>query len=78
MDSLVHDEDALKLLLKKFGPDNIMLGSDYPFPLGELSPGALIESVSFSENKDKDASIKTKMLSDNALKFLGYERSFFE
>jgi hypothetical protein len=31
-DSLVHDEDALMLLIKKMGVDRIMLGSDYPFP----------------------------------------------
>lgn len=25
--------------------DKVMLGTDYPFPLGELQPGALIESM---------------------------------
>ena len=30
-----------------------MLGSDYPFPLGELIPGELIESMDFNaESKD--------------------------
>jgi len=35
VDSLVHDEDALELLIKKFGQDKVVLGSDYPFILGE-------------------------------------------
>lgn len=25
--------------------DKVMLGTDYPFPLGELEPGTLIESM---------------------------------
>ena len=46
VDSLVHDPHALELLIKLFGANRIALGSDYPFPLGEHKPGALIESTS--------------------------------
>lgn len=45
VDSLVHDADALRLLLGQFGSRRIALGSDYPFPLGEERPGELIESL---------------------------------
>lgn len=45
IDSLVHDADALQLLVKLFGAQRVALGSDYPFPLGEAHPGALIESL---------------------------------
>src|SRR6516165_4511304 len=45
VDSLVHDPDMLRLIVKQFGEDRVMLGSDYPFPLGESEPGALIRSV---------------------------------
>ena len=65
VDSLVHDSDTLKFLLKKFGPDRIALGTDYPFPLGELEPGKLIESMSLSSEERK------KLLFKNALKWLG-------
>ncbi len=44
-DSLVHDEAALKYLVATVGENNVLLGSDYPFPLGEHHPGKLIESV---------------------------------
>ncbi|KPP64973.1 2-amino-3-carboxymuconate-6-semialdehyde decarboxylase-like, partial [Scleropages formosus] len=44
-DSLVHDPLALKLLVEVIGQDKVMLGTDYPFPLGELEPGSLIESM---------------------------------
>lgn len=45
VDSLVHDADALRLLVKQFGSNRIALGSDYPFPLGEDKPGTLVESL---------------------------------
>lgn len=45
VDSLVHDAVALRLLLQQFGSNRIALGSDYPFPLGEDRPGALIDEM---------------------------------
>ncbi len=45
VDSLVHDADALHYLVKLFGAQRVCLGSDYPFPLGEATPGRLIESL---------------------------------
>lgn len=71
VDSLVHDADALRLLLRKFGANRIALGSDYPFPLGEDRPGSLIESMSDLSREDKAG-----MLGLTALEFLriGAER----
>lgn len=65
VDSLVHDPEILKLLLNVFGEDNVALGSDYPFPLGEEQPGLLIENQNFSKE------LKLKLLSRNALRWLG-------
>ncbi len=45
VDSLVHDPNALSYLIELFGHEKIALGTDYPFPLGELSPGKLIETM---------------------------------
>ncbi|MFQ5490282.1 MAG: amidohydrolase family protein, partial [Phycisphaerae bacterium] len=45
LDSLVHDAEALRYLIRLVGQDRIALGSDYPFPLGEARPGQLIESM---------------------------------
>ncbi|KAK3104951.1 hypothetical protein FSP39_013924 [Pinctada imbricata] len=47
-DSLTHDATALKLLVDVIGEDRVMLGSDYPFPLGEHHPGKLIENMDFT------------------------------
>lgn len=65
VDSLTHDVDALRFLLKKLGDRRVMLGSDYPFPLGEARPGAMIESMS-----DLSAEVQRRLLFDNAREFL--------
>jgi aminocarboxymuconate-semialdehyde decarboxylase len=66
LDSLVHDESALRFLVKQHGSDRIALGSDYPFPLGEQHPGELILSIDeFTEEE------KRNLLGGTALEFLG-------
>src|SRR5438309_10857490 len=65
VDSLVHDPDALRLLVKLFGPQRVAFGSDYPFPLGEAHPGKLIESLKLSAKE------KAQVLSGTAREFLG-------
>ncbi|MCH7885773.1 MAG: amidohydrolase [Planctomycetes bacterium] len=72
LDSLVHDPDTLRALIHLVGPERIALGSDYPFPLGEARPGALIESMS-----DLSAKTKQRLLAGTALEFLGLDRSAF-
>ncbi|TDB87801.1 amidohydrolase [Actinomadura sp. KC216] len=42
VDSAVFDPRALRLLVDVMGPERVMLGTDYPFPLGEMVPGATI------------------------------------
>lgn len=49
-DSLVHEAAKLDYLIKLVGADQVMLGSDYPFPLGEPEPGKLIESMQYDES----------------------------
>lgn len=66
LDSLVHDEMALKYLVDLTGDEKIILGSDYPFPLGEHEPGKLIESMS-----SLSAESKERLLWKNAAEFLG-------
>jgi len=71
-DSLVHDPVAMQLLTNLIGIDNVVLGSDYPFPLGEQEPGSLLESMDTYTAKEK-----SKMLWLNALNFLGLSESRF-
>ncbi|MEP7213553.1 MAG: amidohydrolase family protein [Acidobacteriota bacterium] len=70
-DSLVHEAAKLDYLLKLVGADQIAMGTDYPFPLGELEPGKLIESMPY------DDTIKSMLLHGTALNWLNLEASQF-
>jgi aminocarboxymuconate-semialdehyde decarboxylase len=66
VDSAVFDPRALRLLVEVMGPQRIMLGSDYPFPLGEQQIGALV-----AQSPWLDASQKAAILAGNAQDFFG-------
>lgn len=68
IDSLVHDETAMKYILDVMGEDKICLGSDYPFPLGEHHPGKMIEEMNFEKE------LKEKLLYKNAYDWLGMQQ----
>ncbi|MEB2401252.1 MAG: amidohydrolase family protein [Alcaligenaceae bacterium] len=53
VDSAVFDQGALRLLADVMGGDRIMLGSDYPFPLGEQSIGKLVNDNPWLTDDDK-------------------------
>jgi len=48
-DSWVADPRALRYLLDTCGTERVMLGTDYPFPLGEQEPGAGIEAIELDQ-----------------------------
>ncbi len=70
-DSLVHEPAKLDYLIKLVGADQVMLGSDYPFPLGESEPGKMIESMPY------DGSIKEMLLNGAALNWLDLDKARF-
>jgi aminocarboxymuconate-semialdehyde decarboxylase len=39
---------VLRFLADRVGADRIMLGSDMPFPIGDLSPGRIVGEAGFS------------------------------
>lgn len=71
-DSLVHDPEVLRLLLRLAGPDRVALGSDYPFPLGEPAPGELVDSL-----EELSPAGRERVLAGTALEFLGLDPSAF-
>jgi aminocarboxymuconate-semialdehyde decarboxylase len=64
-DSAVFDQRSLQFLVGTMGADQVMLGSDYPFPLGEERVGSLIRQSNLSQEA------KAKLLGGNAMRFLG-------
>ena len=71
-DSLVHDQAVLDYLINLVGAERIALGSDYPFPLGELKPGSMIDAAGY-DNETKEA-----LLHKSALRWLNLDKEYFE
>ena len=66
VDSVVFDERALRLLVDTVGADRVVVGSDYPYPLGERPAGGVVHRSTFL-----DEETRAKILSRNAEQFLG-------
>ncbi|HEX7348920.1 MAG TPA: amidohydrolase family protein [Rhodanobacteraceae bacterium] len=64
-DSCVHDPEALRYLLDVVGDTRVMLGTDYPFPLGEQQPGSTIDALNLS------SSLRERAFHGAALDWLG-------
>src|SRR5216683_925077 len=64
-DSAVFDQRTLQFLVETMGADHVMLGSDYPFPLGEERVGSLVSKSNLSQHT------RAQLLSANAAGFLG-------
>lgn len=70
-DSWVADDAALRYLLQVCGADRIMLGTDYPFPLGEQTPGQGIHRLGLSDAEQQ------RLYHGTALEWLGLPISRF-
>ncbi len=66
VDSAVFDERALRLLVDTAGADMVVVGSDYPYPLGERPAGGVVRTASFLDDQSR-----RKILTANAVTFLG-------
>ena len=70
-DSWVADDAALHYLLRTCGSDRVMLGTDYPFPLGEQVPGEGIGKLGLG------AAEQQRLYHGTALEWLGLPASRF-
>jgi aminocarboxymuconate-semialdehyde decarboxylase len=50
VDSITHDARMLEYVLEMQGSKRVCLGSDYPFPLGDLEIGKFIEEMGLDQN----------------------------
>jgi aminocarboxymuconate-semialdehyde decarboxylase len=71
VDSITHDIDALKYILNMQGSKRVCLGSDYPFPLGDLEIGKFIEESDLSKTQIED------IFCNATLEWLGLEKTKF-
>ncbi len=73
VDSLTHDPHILQMLMSLMGVERIAMGSDYPYPLGELDtigtkkiyPGHMIEHLDITKGQ------RERLLSGTAKEWLG-------
>ncbi len=66
VDSAVFSDEALRLLVSVMGEERILMGSDYPFPLGEIEPGRMIDESTHLSEPARQA-----LLAGNAIRFFG-------
>lgn len=71
VDSITHDPLMLEYVLKLQGSKKITLGTDYPFPLGDLEVGRFIEDM------ELDNSIKEDIFCNGPLAWLGVSKERF-
>jgi aminocarboxymuconate-semialdehyde decarboxylase len=69
VDAVVFDPRSLRLLVDVMGVGQVLLGSDYPYPLGERPAGGVIRSAEFLTEAER-----TAILSTNARRYLGGSR----
>ena len=67
-DTLTYDQTNTRLLIERLGADRLVLGTDYPFPLREDPPGAVLAAL-----QNISAEERTNMFGQNALRFLHYK-----
>ena len=67
VDTVVFDPHILRMLLAVLGRDRVMLGSDYPYPLGERPIGTVVHAADLPDD------VSHAVLGGNALVWLGLE-----
>jgi len=75
-DSLVHDADLLEYLTKKIGTDRIVMGSDYPFPLGEVPQAGKMLCSDDQLSRFLNWEERAQMLAGNAIELLNLDEEF--
>lgn len=81
IDSLVHDPDLLDYVLRKIPAANMVLGSDYPFPLGEVpTAGEMLIGSSKPAGRRLEEFVsweeRAGVLAGNAIRLLGLGEAF--
>jgi aminocarboxymuconate-semialdehyde decarboxylase len=68
-DTIAFDPQMLRNLIDKYGPQQVLLGTDYPFDMGEEDPVGLIDSVPRLSLADKQ-----KIMGETAARLLKIRR----
>ena len=61
VDSVTHDAEMFEYILKKIGSEKVCVGSDYPFPLGDLEIGSFIDELDLDREDYENLMYKSAM-----------------
>ena len=67
VDTVVHDVEVLRGLVDFFGPEHVLLGSDYPFDMGVERPAEIVRALGLPPGHEE------AILGGNALRLLRQE-----
>lgn len=70
VDTVVFDPRPLRVLVETLGAEQVMVGSDYPYPLGERPVGAVVDRADFLTDAQRHA-----IRRGNAERFLAPRRT---
>lgn len=71
VDCITHDQDMLHYVLKMQGSKRVTLGSDYPFPLGDLEIGEFINQMNLEKSVVED------IFCNSTLEWLNLKKEMF-
>ena len=54
-DSITHSPDVLDALVRRFGADRVMLGTDYPAGMGNFTPGAAVAALAGLSDDERES-----------------------
>jgi aminocarboxymuconate-semialdehyde decarboxylase len=69
-DIITHSQEALRYLISLAGSDHVLLGSDYPYDMGDLNPVQTVSQLSGIKARDRQ-----KIMRENAIALFGLKAS---
>jgi aminocarboxymuconate-semialdehyde decarboxylase len=69
-DTITHNPDALRYLIAFAGSDHVLLGSDYPYDMGDSNPVQTVFKLSGIKVADR-----RKIMRENAIGLFGLKAS---
>lgn len=60
-DTITHDSESLRFLISRVGADHVLIGTDYPYDMGDLDPVRTLEELT-----ELSADQSSKIMGENA------------